>query len=193
MKVLMINGSRNAAGCTFTALGEIAKELNASGIDTEIVHVGKEALDGKVNDMVASVIEKMKDSDGLIIGSPVYYSSPSGEIIAFLDRLFGAGAEVLKHKPAAAIASARRAGTTSTIDVLNKYIQYTEMPLVSANYWPMVHGSIPEDVMKDEEGVQTMHILGRNMAWLLKCIEAGKNAGVESPVAVEKIKTNYIR
>ncbi len=193
MKVLMINGSRNAAGCTFTALTEIAKELQKEGIDSEILHVGKDAVDGKVNELVQEAIEKMKDSDGLIIGSPVYYASPSGEIVAFLDRLFGAGAQVLRHKPAAAIASARRAGTTSTLDVLNKYIQYTEMPLVTTNYWPMVHGSIPEDVMKDEEGIQTMHLLGKNMAWLLKCIEAGKRAGVAAPEEVQKVKTNYIR
>ncbi len=192
MKVLMINGSRNSAGCTFTALTEIAKELNTEGIDTEILHVGKDALDGKVNDMVQETIGKMNDSDGLIIGSPVYYASPSGEIIAFLDRLFGAGAQVLRHKPAAAIASARRAGTTSTLDVLNKYIQYTEMPLVTTNYWPMVHGSVPADVMKDEEGIQTMHLLGKNMAWILKCIEAGKKAGIAAPEEVQKIKTNFI-
>ena len=193
MKVLMINGSRNAAGCTFTALTEIAKELQKEGIDSEILHVGKDAVDGKINELVQEAIEKMKDSDGLIIGSPVYYASPSGEIVAFLDRLFGAGAQVLRHKPAAAIASARRAGTTSTLDVLNKYIQYTEMPLVTTNYWPMVHGSIPEDVMKDEEGIQTMHLLGKNMAWLFKCIEAGKRAGVAAPEEVQKVKTNYIR
>ena len=193
MKVLMINGSRNAAGCTFTALSEIAKEFNADGIDTEILHVGKGAVDGKVNEMVQAAIEKMKESDGLIIGSPVYYASPSGEVIAFLDRFFGAGSQVLRHKPAAAIASARRAGTTATLDVLNKYIQYSEMPLVTSNYWPMVHGSVPADVLKDEEGVQIMHLIGKNMAWILKCIEAGKKAGIEAPAEVEKIKTNFIR
>jgi len=193
MKVLMINGSRNAAGCTFTALSEVAKELNAAGIDTEIVHVGKDAVDGHINGAVAAVVEKLKDSDGLVIGSPVYYASPSGEIVAFLDRLFGSGASVLRHKPAAAIASARRGGTTSTIDVLNKYIQYTEMPLVTSNYWPLVHGNIPDEVMKDEEGIQTMHLLGKNMAWILKCIEAGRKAGIEAPAPVDKIKTNYIR
>ena len=193
MKVLMINGSRNAAGCTFTALSEIAKELNAEGIDTEILHVGKDAVDGKVNEMVQVAIEKMKESDGLIIGSPVYYASPSGEFIAFLDRFFGAGSQVLRHKPAAAIASARRAGTTATLDVLNKYIQYSEMPLVTTNYWAMVHGSVPADVLKDEEGVQIMHLLGKNMAWILQCIEAGKKAGIEAPAEVEKVKTNFIR
>ena len=193
MKVLMINGSRNAAGCTFTALSEIAKQLNAEGIDTEILHVGKDAVDGKVNEMVQVAIEKMKESAGLIIGSPVYYASPSGEVIAFLDRFFGAGSQVLRHKPAAAIASARRAGTTATLDVLNKYIQYSEMPLVTTNYWAMVHGSVPADVLKDEEGVQIMHLLGKNMAWILKCIEAGKKAGIEAPAEVEKVKTNFIR
>ena len=193
MKVLMINGSRNAEGCTFTALSEIAKELNAEGIDTEILHVGKDAVDGKVNEMVQLAVEKMKESEGLIIGSPVYYASPSGEVIAFLDRFFGAGSQVLRHKPAAAIASARRAGTTATLDVLNKYLQYSEMPLVTTNYWPMVHGNVPSEVMQDKEGIQTMHVLGKNMAWILKCIEAGKKAGVEEPEKVDKIKTNFIR
>ena len=173
MKVLMLNGSRNAKGCTFTALSEIATELTAAGIDSEIVHIGKDAVNGNIDAAVKDVAAKLKESDGLVIGSPVYYAS--------------------RHKPGAAIASARRAGTTATLDVLNKYIQYCEMPLVTSNYWPMVHGFSPKDVMEDKEGLQIMHTLGRNMAWLLKCIEAGKKAGVQEPAAEQKVFTNFIR
>ena len=145
MKVLMLNGSRNEKGCTFTALSEIAKELTAAGIDSEIVHIGKDAVNGNIDAAVKAVAAKMKESDGLVIGSPVYYASASGEIVAFLDRLFWTAGDDLRHKPGAAIASARRAGTTATLDVLNKYIQYCEMPLITSNYWPMVHGFTPKD------------------------------------------------
>lgn len=193
MKVLMINGSRNEKGCTYTALSEVAKELTAAGIDFEIVHVGKDAVNGNIDAAVKAAADKMKEADGLVIGSPVYYASPSGEIVAFLDRLFSTAGDALRHKPAAAIASARRAGTSATLDVLNKYIQYWEMPLVTSNYWPMVHGFTPKDVMEDKEGLQIMHTLGKNMAWLLKCIEAGKKAGVQEPAAEQKIYTNFIR
>jgi multimeric flavodoxin WrbA len=110
-----------------------------------------------------------------------------------LDRLFWTAGDVLHHKPGAAITSARRAGTTATLDVLNKYIQYCEMPLVTSNYWPMVHGFRPKDVMRDEEGLQIMHVLGKNMAWLLQCIEAGRKAGVKEPEAAKKAFTNFIR
>ena len=149
MKVLMLNGSRNAKGCTFTALSEIAKELTAEGIDSEIVHIGKDAMNGNIDAAVKDVAVKLKESDGLVIGSPVYYASASGEVVAFLDRLFWTAGDDLRHKPGAAIASARRAGTTATLDVLNKYIQYCEMPLVTSNYWPMVHGFYPKAVMQD--------------------------------------------
>ena len=189
----MLNGSRNAKGCTFTALSEIAKELTAAGIDSEIVHIGKDAMNGNIDAAVNDVAAKLKESDGLVIGSPVYYASASGEVVAFLDRLFWTAGDDLRHKPGAAIASARRAGTTATLDVLNKYIQYCEMPLVTSNYWPMVHGFSPKDVMEDKEGLQIMHTLGRNMAWLLKCIEAGKKAGVQEPAAEQKVFTNFIR
>lgn len=170
-----------------------AKELTAAGIDSEILYVGKDAVNGNIDAAVKAAADKMKEADGLVIGSPVYYASPSGEIVAFLDRLFSTAGDALRHKPAAAIASARRAGTSATLDVLNKYIQYWEMPLVTSNYWPMVHGFTPKDVMEDKEGLQIMHTLGKNMAWLLKCIEAGKKAGVQEPAAEQKIYTNFIR
>lgn len=192
MKVLMLNGSRREKGCTFTALSEVAKALNEAGVETEIVHAGGDAVNGKVDELVKVIRDKMRSSDGLVVGSPVYFAGASGEITAVLDRLFATSEDVLRLKPAAAIASARRAGTTATLDSLNKYFTYAEMPVVSSRYWNMVHGFKPEDVLADKEGVQIMHVLGRNMAWMLKCIEAGKKAGVETPPAEKKIFTNFI-
>ena len=123
---------------------------------------------------VKAAAAKLKDSDALVVGSPVYWASPSGQIIEFMDRLASVAGKDMLYKPAAAVASARRAGTTATLDVLTKYFSYHQMPVVSSCYWNMVHGNTPEEVMKDEEGVQIMRVLGKNMAWLLKCIEAGK-------------------
>lgn len=193
MKVLLLNGSRREKGCTYTALSLVAKELEAAGIDTEIIYIGLNAVNGKLDALVKDVAAKMKNADGLVVGSPVYYASPTGEIQVFLDRFAGVAGADLRHKPAAAIASARRAGTSTTLDVLNKYLMYNEMPVVSSNYWNMVHGNTPEEVLQDKEGVQIMETLGRNMAWLLKSIEAGKKAGVEEPSKPVKIMTNFIR
>ena len=193
MKAILVNGSRREKGCTFTALNLVAKELNAAGIDTEIYFIGKRVMDGQVDEAVKEVGEALSDADAFVVGSPVYYASPSGESQMFLDRLFMQYGKNLQFKPAAAVASARRAGTTATLDGLNKYFTINQMPVVSSNYWNMVHGYTPEDVMKDEEGVQIMQLLGRNMAWLLQCIEAGKAAGIEHPPVSEKVKTNFIR
>lgn len=193
MKVLMINGSRRENGCTFTALNLIAKSLKEEGIDSEIVFVGKDSVNGNLENLVKSLKEKCAESDGFVFGSPVYYAGPSGEIQVVLDRLFMAAGKELNHKPAAIVASARRAGTTATLDVLAKYPSINEMPIVSSCYWPMVHGYTPEDVMKDEEGVYVMKTLGKNLAWILKAIEAGKNAGINVPETKEKPKTNFIR
>ncbi|MBO5560092.1 MAG: flavodoxin family protein [Firmicutes bacterium] len=193
MKVLLVNGSRREKGCTYTALNVIAEELKKNGIDSEIFYVGMRAVNGEVNELVKEAADKMADCDGIIVGSPVYYASPTGEVEVFLDRLFYNHGDVLRYKPAASVASARRGGTTATFDALNKYYTITEMPIVSSNYWNMVHGKTPEDVLKDEEGVQVMQILARNMAWILKSIEAGKKAGVAQPQGVEKKYTNFIR
>lgn len=193
MKVLLFNGSRREKGCTYTALSLIAKELEKAGIDTEIIYIGLNAVNGKLDALVKECAAKMKEADGLVIGSPVYYASPTGEIQVFLDRFAGAAGADLRHKPAAAIASARRAGTSTTLDVLHKYLMYNEMPIVSSNYWNMVHGNTPEEVLQDKEGVQIMETLGKNMAWLLKCLEAGKKAGVEEPAKPVKVMTNFIR
>lgn len=193
MKVLLFNGSRREKGCTYTALSLIAKELEKAGIDTEIIYIGLNAVNGKLDALVKECAAKMKEADGLVIGSPVYYASPTGEIQVFLDRFAGAAGADLRHKPAAAVASARRAGTSATLDVLYKYLMYNEMPVVTSSYWNMVHGNTPEEVLQDKEGVQIMETLGKNMAWLLKCLEAGKKAGVEEPAKPVKVMTNFIR
>lgn len=194
MKVLLFNGSRRKSGCTNTALEEIAATLNKEGIETEIFFIGIDAVNGNINALVKEAGEKCAGADGFIFGSPVYYASPSGEILAFMDRLFWSHGSVMKHKPGAAIVSARRGGTTASFDVLNKYFTINEMPIVSSRYWNMVHGNSPDEVRQDEEGMQVMRILGRNMAWMLKCIEAGKAAGIEAPVMDEERRmTNFIR
>ena len=193
MKVLLINGSRRDNGCTRTALGIIAEVLNENGIETQIFNIGGRVLKGQIRDAVKEVADEVKQADGIVVGSPVYYASPSGEIVSFMDQLWGMCEADLRFKPGAAIASARRGGTTASLDVLNKYFLYNQMPLISSRYWNMVHGNTPEEVMKDEEGVQIMKTLGRNMAWILKSIDAGKAAGVLQPVPEQKIFTNFIR
>ncbi|MBQ9518612.1 MAG: flavodoxin family protein, partial [Firmicutes bacterium] len=155
--------------------------------------IGERAVNGNVDALVNEAVDAVNSADAVIVGTPVYYASPSGEVIAFLDRLFMSAKANFRLKPAAAIASARRAGTTASIDMLLKYFEIKEMPVVSSRYWPMVHGNSPEDVLKDEEGVQIMEVLGRNMAWLLKSIEAGKAAGIPTPEPVKQIKTNFIK
>lgn len=208
MKVLLFNGSPHEKGCTYTALNIIAHELNLEEIDTEIFFVGNKPLascngcavckkTGKcvIDDEVNVFLEKAKQADGFVFGSPVHYASASGISSTFLDRVFYAGGatSIFRHKPASTIASARRAGTTATLDQLNKYLLFSEMPIITSRYWNMVHGSNPEDVMKDEEGVQIMRVLGKNMAWFLKSLEVAKNAGVLPPEKEIPIKTNYIR
>ena len=206
MKVLMINGSPNEHGCTFTALSEIAETLTKDGIDSEILWLGKEAIIsctacgacrklGKCanEDIVNETAIKCAEADGFVFGSPVHYAAASGAITAFLGRLFFSNAQKLKLKPAAAIASCRRSGITSTLEQLNKFITINQMPLVSSQYWSGVHGFTPDDVRQDLEGMQIMRAIGRNMAWLLKSIEAGKAAGVTLPEKEKRVTTNYIR
>lgn len=210
MKVLLINGSPNEKGCTFTALEEISKTLNEEGIETDIYYIGKDPIApcracracGKIgrcviNDKVNGFLEYARNFDGYIIGSPVHYASASGGIIPFLDRAFFAdfmsGHNSFIHKPGSAIVSARRAGTTATIDQLNKYFQINQMPVISGRYWNMVHGQNPDEVKKDEEGMQNMRILARNMAYHLKCKDAAQKAGILPPKEEETIYTNFIR
>lgn len=210
MKVLLINGSPNAKGCTYTALTEISNTLTKEGIESEIYHIGTDPIAPckacgacatlkrcVINDKVNELLNIIGDFDGYVIGSPVHYASASGVIAPFLDRLFYAGyrsgQNLFKHKPGTAIVSARRAGTTTTLDQLNKYFQINQMPIISGRYWNMVHGSTPEQVKQDLEGMQNMRIIARNMAWFLKCKEAGAKAGIKYPDAEETIFTNFIR
>ena len=209
MKVLMINGSPRPRGCTFTALSVVAEALNREGVETEIVQSGAGALRDCIgcrkcrengdsrcifnDDVVNGIIAKAEQADGFVFGSPVYYAHPSGRILSLLDRLFYAGSEAFMNKPGAAVVSARRAGTTASLDVLNKYFTINCMPVVSSQYWNQVHGNTPEEVKQDLEGMQTMRTLGNNMAWLLKCIAAGKAAGVDFPEREPAQKTNFIR
>lgn len=192
MKVLMINGSRREKGCTYTACEIIAEELKKNGIDSEILFIGDKVNAGDIDEVVKEAAQKMAEADGLVVGSPVYYASPSGEIVSFLDRFWSVAGANLTHKPAASICSARRAGTTATLDVINKYFMFAQMPVVSSNYWNMVHGNTPDEVRKDLEGVQIMKTIGSNMAWLIKCIEAGKKEGINVPENEKKIFTNFI-
>lgn len=209
MKVLLVNGSPNREGCTYTALSEIAKTLEENGIETEIFQIGNKPVRGCIgcggcaksekgkcvfeDDVVSELIDKAKEADGYIFGSPVYYASPNGTLLAILDRLFYSAGKYMKYKPAACIASARRAGTTATYDVLNKYIGINNMLMVPSCYWNMVHGRRPEDVKQDLEGLQIMRTIGRNMAWMLKLLESGKQNGIEIPEPEEVVRTNFIQ
>lgn len=206
-KVLLINGSGNAAGCTYTALSEVAGALEHEGIETEIIQLGKNPIRdcigcgacrtmGKCvfdDDMINEIAEKAKAADGFVFGTPVYYAHPSGRVLSVLDRLFYSSGSAFAYKPGAAVASARRAGTTASLDAMNKYFTIANMPVVSSSYWNMVHGNSPEEVKQDLEGLQIMRGIGRNMAWILKCIEAGKTAGIDRPQGEQKIHTNFIR
>ena len=193
MKAVLVNGSRREKGCTNAALGIIAGVLHESGIGTELFFIRKKAANGEVDEVVKAVVEAMKTADALIVGSPVYFASPTGEIVSFLDRLFWTARDELRFKPGAAIASARRGGTTATLDVLNKYFLISQMPIVSSCYWNIIHGNTPEEILQDEEGIQIMRTVGTNMAWLLKSIEAGKRSSILQPVAKERVLTNFIR
>jgi multimeric flavodoxin WrbA len=208
MKVLLINGSPKAHGCTYTALSEVAKEIEQAGIETEIFHVGNEPIRGCIgcghcsktksgrcvfnDDTVNIGLEKAKEADGFIFGSPVHYAAASGMITSFLDRFFYAG-NCLEYKPGAVVLSCRRGGATAAFDQLNKYFTIRSMPVVSSQYWNMVHGNTPEEVKQDLEGIQTMRTLGKNMAWLLRSIEAGKAAGITLPEKEVRVATNFIR
>ncbi|MDY6372393.1 MAG: flavodoxin family protein [Bacteroidales bacterium] len=205
MNVLLINGSPNANGCTYTALSEVERTLQAEGIATELVHVGNRDIRGCVacgkcrevghcvfNDTVNELAPKLEAADGLVIGSPVYYAGPNGTLTNLLDRLFFSTPFSKRMKVGAAVCSARRGGTTATFDRLNKYFTISEMPVASSRYWNMVHGHNAEDVLKDEEGIQCMRILGRNMAFLLRAIAAERSAhGL--PQQEETVYTNFIR
>lgn len=211
MKVLLINGSPHKNGCTCTALNEIAFTLKEEGVESEIYQIGTDSIAqcracyacGKIgkciiDDKVNEFVEYAKNFDGFIIGSPVHYASACGGITAFMDRVFFSAFKsgkgyIFMHKPGSAIVSARRAGTTATLDQLNKYFSISQMPIISGRYWNMVHGANPEEVKQDLEGMQNMRILARNMAWHLKCRQAAEKAGIELPKQEETTFTNFIR
>lgn len=207
MKVLLINGSPNKNGCTNAALSIVADELKKQGVDSEIVWLGNGLIRGCIgcggcktgggcvfnDDPINAIGEKIKTADGYVFGAPVHYASPNGATVAAMDRLFAAYGRFMQLKPAASVVSARRAGTTASYDVLNKYIGINNMLQVPSTYWNMVHGSKAEEVLKDEEGVTVMRALGSNMAWLLKLLDKAKGTDLEKPVLIPKARTNFIR
>lgn len=207
MKVLLVNGSPHEKGCTYTGLLGAAGELEKNGIETEIVHIGTKPIGGCIGcggcagkgrcvfgaDGVNQVIEKAVTADGFIFGSPVHYAAAAGNMTSLMDRIFYAGKKYFAYKPAAVMVSCRRGGATAAFDQLNKYLTINNMLVVGSQYWNMVHGSRAEDVLQDEEGMQTMRTLGRNMAWVLQCIAAGRTAGVRMPEKEEPVRTNFIR
>ena len=205
MKVLLVNGSYHEKGCTYTALAEVAKALNANGVETEIYWLGQNQVSGckgcwackkikkcVIDDGMNEFVEKAAEFDGYVFGSPVYYASAAGALVSFMDRVFYSGGKHLAYKPAAAVVSCRRAGASTTFDVINKYFTINNMLVVGSNYWNEIHGNTAEEAAQDAEGLQTMRMLGNNMAWLLKCIALGKEAGI-APESEKKIWTNFIR
>ncbi len=208
MKVLLVNGSPRKDGNTSVALAQVAEALEADGIDAEVFWLGNKPVNDCIacgrcaelggrciigNDVVNELIAKAGQADGFVFGAPVYYAHPTGRILSVMDRAFYAGGAAFRHKPAAAVAVARRAGTTASFDVINKHFTINQMPVVSSTYWNNVHGRTPGEASQDEEGLRTMRNLAHNMAWMLRCIEAGRVAGIESPVAEQGPMTNFIR
>lgn len=205
MKVLLVNGSSRKEGCTGVALSEAGRALREEGVDTELFFIGNQGLPdciacrkcrelGKCvfDDAVNVFVDKARQADGFIFGSPVYFSHPSARLLTLMDRAFYAGGSAFAFKPAAAVLSARRAGTTASFDVINKYFTICSMPVVSSTYWNHVYGQQPEEVKEDKEGLMTMYNLGKNMAWLLKCIALGKQTGLMHPDN-QKVLTNFTR
>lgn len=206
MKVLMLNGSAHQRGNTYDALEEIGKTLEQEGIEYEIFQMGggpvRDCIGcGKCSekgcifedDLVNEFVAKAKEADGFVFGTPVYYAHPSGRVQSFLDRVFYSSGRTFAFKPGAAVAVARRGGTSASFDVLNKYFGISQMPVAGSTYWNLVHGCVPGEAKQDAEGLQTMRNLARNLAWMLKCFEAGKKAGVELPKTERGQKTNFIR
>jgi len=211
MKTLLINGSPHDKSSTYTALRLVSDSLEEEGVETEIYKIPNVPVTGCFGcarcrtsgknrcmvdgDVVNDIIDKMTASDALVLGTPVYFASPNGQLISVLDRVFFAGKEYFAGKPGAAVCVARRGGTTAALEVLQKYFTICGMPIAPSTYWPMAHGMSGEEVMRDEEGVQIMRMIGKTTAWLLKCIEAGKSSGIAYPELPggEKVSTNFIR
>ena len=207
MKVIILNGSPKANGNTATALREVEQVLNQQGIETEYLHVGHQHIHGCIacnrcwetgkcafDDVVNSISEKMKDADGLLIGSPVYFATPNGTLLALLDRLFYSNLHTdWSMKVGATVSIARRGGATTTMDALNKYFLKTNMPLVPSQYWTIAHGTSPDEVLQDEEGMQTMRQLGLNMAFMIKSIRLGLEKYGSPKIQEPLVETHYIR
>lgn len=202
-KVLLINGSPNEHGCTYTALKEVADTLAKNGVESELLYLGRKPVAGCIacgkcgqtgrcvfDDQVNEVLEKLDGYSGIVVGSPVYYAGPAGQLCAFLDRLFYCSEDRMAGKLAASVVSCRRGGASAAFDRLNKYFGISNMHIVGSQYWNQVHGFTPEDVRKDEEGLQTMRTLAQNMAWLLQQMEAGKD--IPFPRYEKRISTNFI-
>ena len=206
MNVLLINGSPHPNGCTFTALTEVAGQLNAQGIETTFFQIGVKPMRDCIaclgcrktgycvfdDDPANQCIDLLKKADGVVVGSPVYYAGPTGALTSLLNRVFYHKDGPYAGKPAAAVVSCRRGGASASFDRLNKYFTIANMPVVPSKYWNSVHGTNPDEVRQDKEGMQVMRTLGRNMAWLLKSIEAGKGT-VPLPESEEPARTNFIR
>lgn len=209
MKVIAINGSPKKEGNTYHAIKIVADELEKENIDVEIIHIGNQVIRGCMgcntcmknrdskcifnDDIVNETIQKIKAADGLLLGTPVHYSAIGGTMKSFLDRVFYAGGkETFRHKVGASLVAVRRSGGVPAFNQLNNFINYAEMAMPSSNYWNVIHGAAPGEVLQDEEGVQIMRILGKNMAWLLKVIDNGK-ATVEAPENEKKAYMNFIR
>ena len=207
MKVLLFNGSTRENGCTYLALQEVAKVLERARIQTEILQLGPRPVRDCIGcnrcqelgrcvfgeDVVNQWLEKAREADGFVFGSPVYFAHPAGQILSVMDRMFYADGSAFANKPAAAVVTARRAGTTASLDALQKHFTIAQMPIVSSTYWNMVFGPVPELVEQDQEGLQTMRNLAEHMAWMLRCIEAGKEKGVLPPQAERQHRTNFNR
>ncbi len=208
MKVLLVNGSPHREGCTYTALKEVADTLNKEGVETEIYWIGTKPLAGCIgcgacsntgrcfmNDIVNEFLDKAKDFDGFVFGAPVHFFAIPGLMTSFMNRVFFAArsGQQFQGKPAAALTSSRRAGSLSTLDQFNRYFVHGGMPIVPSQYPPMVFGGKAEDVAQDQEGLQIMRTLGRNLAWMLRCGDAGKQAGENYPEREQRVSTNFIR
>lgn len=208
MKVILFNGSTHPHGCTAQALNTVAQSLNQQGIDTEILSIGTQAIHDCIacggckkgtpacvfhDDCVNTWLEKVKTADGFVFGSPVYYAHPTGALLSAMDRMFYAGGQFFRHKPAAAVLTARRAGTTASMDIINKYFTINQMPVVASSYWNQIYRDANGTPTADAEGLQVLTHLGNNMAWLLKCIAAGKQQGIIAPNQTKTTVTNFIK
>ncbi len=206
MKVLLINGSPNEKGCTYTALAELAATLHKHGIESETVYLGKKPVAGCIacmkcletghcfrDDIVKELQQRLDEFDAIVLGSPVYYSNPTGQILSFAQRLFFCKENALSGKLGAAVVSCRRGGASATFESLNQFFTICNMPIVPSQYWNSVHGFTPDDVRKDAEGLQTMRTLGENMAWMLRCLKEGKGGDAPRPEYEPRLRTHFIQ